>query len=768
MKRTLIALSCLVLFAIPAYGQGGILNDNVLRADGTPAVGATVRVCTEAASGTPCSPTASIYSDKALTIGIGPTLAVDAAGAYTYYASPGFYKEQICLGATCVTRTVLMAGDVTALVVGTSALGFSATPTFDSSANTYFSMTLTGNVTSSTISNAFDGRVIYFNICQDATGGRTFTWPASVLTPPTVGTAVSSCTSASFIYDGTNWRELAASSRGSAVFDTVTTGVFDEIRVVNGSKFACSSAGINAADTDLGSSLGEIWVTSACDGSSFTAAVTITNGHKLKFSCGTFDFQAAVTFKMGSQLSGCASASNNVAAGTELEHNFSGDFLIWDGQGTANRNTGGGIRNILINNTYTGGDLNGNLVVVKGTSASQRAGAFAFENLTINGLSATNRHTRGILIDGSALGGTDKILDVSMIRVKVSGSGTDFEDIRLDAASAVISFMARISNFNNGAQTAGITVTGTATAPSTEIHFVDSGISGTLALDRVGNFSWLGGSINTVTNTANCTGNILIVAPTITNAPTNNCGNNFNIIRLASGEFTFNHDIRLLGTAPALESDGILDLNSQDATDGVRVNRNGVTNAPFQVKESGTNTDNFRVEGDSTGDGVLRGSFHPLEGKLSNSPRWIFKQVDFGDMTAAATADTFTLWTLPANTMIHDLVGVVVTGWSGGSISAAVASVGTQAGAANDLGLDDNFFAAGARYELHDATASGGKGALLFDTTDKFAPYWFSAGGVIELQMDLTGDNHVNATAGQARIYLLVSQPLANTATEAN
>ncbi len=112
MKRTLIALSCLVLVAIPAYGQGGIRNDNVLRADGKPAVGATVRVCTEAASGTPCSPTASIWSDKALTIGIGPTLAVDAAGAYTYYASPGFYKEQLCLGATCVTRTVLMGPDV--------------------------------------------------------------------------------------------------------------------------------------------------------------------------------------------------------------------------------------------------------------------------------------------------------------------------------------------------------------------------------------------------------------------------------------------------------------------------------------------------------------------------------------------------------------------------------------------------------------------------------------------------------------------------------
>ena len=164
------------------------------------------------------------------------------------------------------------------------------------------------------------------------------------------------------------------------------------------------------------------------------------------------------------------------------------------------------------------------------------------------------------------------------------------------------------------------------------------------------------------------------------------------------------------------------------------------------------------------GDSVLS----PLEGMLSNTPRWILKIVDFGDMTAGATADTFTLWTLPANTMIHDIVGTVVTAWSGGSISAAVASVGTNAGAANDLTLDDDFGATGTRYELHDATASGGKGALLFDATDKFAPHMFVAGGVVEIQMDLTGDNHVNATAGQARIYALVSQPLGNTSTEAN
>jgi hypothetical protein len=158
-----------------------------------------------------------------------------------------------------------------------------------------------------------------------------------------------------------------------------------------------------------------------------------------------------------------------------------------------------------------------------------------------------------------------------------------------------------------------------------------------------------------------------------------------------------------------------------------------------------------------------------LEGTLSSLPRWIFKVVDHTDMTAAATADDFVLWTLPANTMIHDVVGTVVVAWEAAvGLSAAVCSVGTAAGSANDLTLDDNFFAAATVYELHDATASGGKGAKLFDSTDKFAPFMLVTSGDIEIQCDLTGDDHADTNAGQARIYILVSQPLGNTTTEAN
>src|SRR3990167_7695317 len=85
---------------------------------------------------------------------------------------------------------------------------YSATPTFDAASASIFAMTLTGNVTSSTVSNATTGRIIEFVLCQDATAGRTFTWPAAFLRPPTLVDTVSACMNASFFYDGTSWRPL--------------------------------------------------------------------------------------------------------------------------------------------------------------------------------------------------------------------------------------------------------------------------------------------------------------------------------------------------------------------------------------------------------------------------------------------------------------------------------------------------------------------------------------------------------------------------------
>ncbi len=91
-----------------------------------------------------------------------------------------------------------------AVISGLNTVAFSATPTFDASRGNTQKITLTANVTSSTLTNASAGEQINFIICQDATGGRTFVWPTNVLGVMTIGATASKCSAQSFIYDGTN------------------------------------------------------------------------------------------------------------------------------------------------------------------------------------------------------------------------------------------------------------------------------------------------------------------------------------------------------------------------------------------------------------------------------------------------------------------------------------------------------------------------------------------------------------------------------------
>ncbi len=67
----------------------------MFNAQGRPMAGATVRVCTSAATGQPCTPLASIYSDAALTQALANPLSTDGLGNYSFYAAPGRYEIEI-------------------------------------------------------------------------------------------------------------------------------------------------------------------------------------------------------------------------------------------------------------------------------------------------------------------------------------------------------------------------------------------------------------------------------------------------------------------------------------------------------------------------------------------------------------------------------------------------------------------------------------------------------------------------------------------------
>jgi hypothetical protein len=93
----------------------------------------------------------------------------------------------------------------------TNTVTFSATPVFNLTLGGYQLITLTGNVTSSTLSNLGAGMRITFKICQDGTGNRTFVPPANLKGFTTIGSTLSTCTVQEFMStDSSNLYAIAA------------------------------------------------------------------------------------------------------------------------------------------------------------------------------------------------------------------------------------------------------------------------------------------------------------------------------------------------------------------------------------------------------------------------------------------------------------------------------------------------------------------------------------------------------------------------------
>ncbi len=113
-------------------------------------------------------------------------------------------------GCTSADTWSLMGGGGSGNPGGYTTTTFSATPTFTAASNTAtsFLITLTGNVTSSTLAGASTGQIITFKICQDGSGLHTFVPPTNVLNMGTIEGTASACSNQTFVYDGTNAQAL--------------------------------------------------------------------------------------------------------------------------------------------------------------------------------------------------------------------------------------------------------------------------------------------------------------------------------------------------------------------------------------------------------------------------------------------------------------------------------------------------------------------------------------------------------------------------------
>jgi len=106
-------------------------------------------------------------------------------------------------GGTPISKIGCKGMAVYNLLPESSMVTFSATPTFDLAASPYQVITLTNNVTSSTVLNLTRGSTANFLICQDSGGLHTFVWPTVVKGGMTVGVTANKCSAQSFsTWDG--------------------------------------------------------------------------------------------------------------------------------------------------------------------------------------------------------------------------------------------------------------------------------------------------------------------------------------------------------------------------------------------------------------------------------------------------------------------------------------------------------------------------------------------------------------------------------------
>lgn len=142
------------------------------------------------------------------TILVTPTITVMSAFGTSNVGVTGVIGTAP-INVTAGTTPVVSCPTCSTAAPAYTTVSFSATPTFTVGAATNpqnFQITLTGNVTSSTLTttSATTGQDVAFKICQDGTGSRTFAPPANLINFGSIPTTASTCGKQIFRYDGAN------------------------------------------------------------------------------------------------------------------------------------------------------------------------------------------------------------------------------------------------------------------------------------------------------------------------------------------------------------------------------------------------------------------------------------------------------------------------------------------------------------------------------------------------------------------------------------
>ena len=190
LSRIALAMAGAAIFAALApcvRAQGSRKDDIVFGPSGHPVAGATVRVCQATATGTPCMPLATVYTDATLTTRSANPFQTDGIGNYHFYAPAGRYLLQISspqINGTLTYPDVILPSDVSSSGAGNdiSAFGLTLGGDLSVAGNATVNGTLTttnfnpGAFTPSTLqvsgNSCFGGPRPYIDVTCPAYGAR--------------------------------------------------------------------------------------------------------------------------------------------------------------------------------------------------------------------------------------------------------------------------------------------------------------------------------------------------------------------------------------------------------------------------------------------------------------------------------------------------------------------------------------------------------------------------------------------------------------------